>query len=87
MRIVKYFGVLAFVIFLLAAQPLAAQCPMCKANVESTLKGEGRKTGLGLNDGIIILFCMPYIAIGVVGLLWYRNSHQQKKENADFKTN
>lgn len=78
MRIMKFVGVLAFMFFLLFAQPALAQCPMCKANVESTMKGGGKKTGLGLNNGIKVLFAMPYLAVGVVGFLWYRNSRQRR---------
>jgi hypothetical protein len=79
MRTLKYLGVLVFVLSMLFTAPASAQCPMCKANVESTLKGGGRKTGLGLNDGIMFLFAMPYMAVGVVGFLWYRNSKLRKK--------
>lgn len=62
--------------------PAIAQCPMCKAAVESTLKGNknGRKSGLGLNAGIMVLFFTPYTAAMVVGVLWYRNTRKKKKE-------
>ncbi|RYD82778.1 MAG: hypothetical protein EOP53_02710 [Sphingobacteriales bacterium] len=78
MKILKSIGILFFFLFCFYAEPAAAQCPMCKANVESTMKGPGRKTGLGLNDGIVVLLSMPYIAFAVVGLLWYKNSKKNK---------
>ena len=80
MKLLRYIGILLFVLFTFMAQPASAQCPMCKANVESTIKGDGKKTGLGLNDGIIVLLSMPYIAFVVVGLLWYKNTKQRRKE-------
>ena len=47
-----------------------AQCPMCKASVESGMEGEDAK-GKGLNDGILYLLATPYLAIAVVGTAWY----------------
>ena len=48
-----------------------AQCPMCKAAAESSLK-EGDTTALGLNTGILLLLSMPYLLAGIVGFLWLR---------------
>jgi hypothetical protein len=47
-----------------------AQCPMCKASVESGMKEENAK-GKGLNDGILYLLATPYLAIAVIGGAWY----------------
>ena len=49
---------------------LDAQCPMCKASVESGMKDPNSK-GRGLNDGILYLLATPYIAIAVIGTVWY----------------
>lgn len=54
-----------------------AQCPMCKASVESGMKDENSK-GRGLNDGILYLLATPYLAIAVIGGAWY----YKKKNNA-----
>lgn len=71
---------LLFVCFLsFASVPVGlAQCAMCRATVESNSKTQDQSIGKGLNTGIIYLMTIPYIAIGVVGYLWYRNS----KKNA-----
>lgn len=63
---------------------VSAQCPMCKANVESNRKAstDGVKkkvVGSGLNQGILFLLAMPYIAAVGMGVYWYRN--QKKKKN------
>lgn len=55
-----------------------AQCPMCKASVESSMK-EGSNAALGLNRGILYLLSMPYLIFCVLFLLWYRNWRQMKK--------
>ena len=58
---------------------LSAQCAMCKAVVEANLK-EGGSAGAGLNDGILYLMAMPYIAILFFGLFYYLQ--KRKKQNA-----
>ncbi len=49
---------------------LNAQCAMCKAAVEANLK-EGGSAGAGLNQGILYLMAMPYIALFVFGVFYY----------------
>lgn len=56
----------------LSAAPVQAQCPMCKAAAESSI-AEGNKKAKGLNNGILYLLAMPYIAVSAVGFMWYRN--------------
>lgn len=52
-----------------------AQCPMCKATVESSINS-GDTTAAGLNDGIFLLLGMPFLAVAVVAGLWYRKYRQ-----------
>lgn len=63
--------VLFFVVGITNA-PVQAQCPMCKAAAESSI-AEGNKKAKGLNNGILYLLAMPYIAVTAVGFMWYRN--------------
>lgn len=56
-----------------------AQCPMCKTSVESSLKDKSSMKGRGLNKGILYLLSAPYLAVGLVGIGWYR--HRRKKSN------
>ena len=49
---------------------LKAQCAMCKAAVEANLK-QGGNAGAGLNEGILYLMAMPYIAMLLFGILYY----------------
>lgn len=51
---------------------------MCKAAVESSLKDGSSKAGLGLNDGILYLLSMPYLALGILGFVWYRAYKKNK---------
>ena len=52
-----------------------AQCAMCKAVVETNLES-GDTKGVGLNNGILYLMAIPYIAVLVFGVLF---SLQKKK--------
>ncbi|MBK6565540.1 MAG: hypothetical protein IPL63_03720 [Saprospiraceae bacterium] len=56
------------------------QCPMCKMSAESNLK-DGGTMGKGLNMGILFLLSLPYLIVGTLGYLWYRN-----KKNYDEST-
>ena len=47
-----------------------AQCAMCKAVVEANLESGDTKAA-GLNDGILFLMSMPYIAVFLFALFFY----------------
>ena len=47
-----------------------SQCAMCKAVVEANLEA-GDTKGAGLNDGILFLMSMPYIAVLLFGVFYY----------------
>jgi len=47
-----------------------AQCPMCKTSLESNRKGNVNRVGNGINNGILYLLAMPFIAIGSVGAVY-----------------
>jgi len=57
---------------------------MCRASAETNLKAGGT-VGKGLNDGILYLLAMPYLLVGTIGFLWYRNSKKnQRQPSNDF---
>ncbi|MBX7243824.1 MAG: hypothetical protein K1X92_18935 [Bacteroidia bacterium] len=66
--------------FLFSVVSAFSQCPMCKMVAQSAQRESGK--GLTLNDGIAYLFVIPYLAIFVVGFLWYRRSKKLQKETA-----
>ena len=52
-----------------------AQCAMCRASLESegnTIKAEA------VNDGIVYLMVIPYVLVGIVGILVYRMYSKKK---------
>lgn len=71
--IVKIAGLLALVLALsLPAADVQAQCPMCRMSAESNLKNGGA-TGKGLNTGILYMLLTPYLLVGSIGFIWWRN--------------
>ncbi|MDN4165172.1 hypothetical protein QWY31_06650 [Cytophagales bacterium LB-30] len=59
-----------------------AQCAMCRAAVE-TNANNGTDTGFAsaLNAGILYLFVAPYLAIMVIGFLWYKKSKNNAQKS------
>ena len=58
-----------------------AQCAMCRAVLENNVSNGNVGIAAGINFGIMYLFFAPYIAIAIIGYLWYRTSklNEQKK--------
>ncbi len=76
----KRIGLLALMMVLVfAGQDALAQCSMCQAVVETNMHDGERTFGMGLNNAILYLMTVPYIALGVVGYLMYKKqkAHQQ----------
>tara|TARA_B100001175_G_C19163360_1_gene473935 strand:- start:409 stop:642 length:234 start_codon:yes stop_codon:yes gene_type:complete len=67
-------------IFLFLNIELSAQCAMCKAVVEANLEAGGTK-GAGLNDGILFLMAMPYIAVFLFCISYYFQNKKTKALN------
>lgn len=78
----KILGMLLFGMLLLTAVPneAQAQCPMCKAAVESNQGDEPSALAGGLNTGIIYLFALPYVTFAVVGFFYYRGYRRRKQK-------
>ncbi|WP_266204463.1 hypothetical protein [Pontibacter kalidii] len=70
---------LAFIL-MFATTDAYSQCAMCRATVESNVgtgsDESGNEVGSGLNMGILYLMVVPYLLIGTVGFLWYKNSRK-----------
>ena len=80
-RITKYLSMLALALVLSigASTPVQAQCPMCRMSAESNLKNGGMD-GRGLNKGILFMLAMPYLVVGSIGFLWWKNRRKEEEE-------
>lgn len=73
-RCMTFVYILFSIFFSLSSQ---AQCAMCRASLESegnTMKAEA------VNDGIVYLMVIPYILVGVVGIVVYRMYSKKKQQ-------
>ncbi|HPM32211.1 MAG TPA: hypothetical protein PLJ60_17900 [Chryseolinea sp.] len=71
------FVILMFLI--LSVGDLAAQCAMCRSTLENNYSNGNPGIASGINTGILYLLSMPYLAVIVLGYLWYKTSHANKK--------
>ena len=85
-RILKWLSVLALAMTLsIATMPeVQAQCPMCRMSAESNLKNGGTD-GKGLNNGILYMLATPYMIIGVIGFIWWRNRRKEGEEELEVE--
>jgi len=73
-----YFGIFTLLFaLLLNLMPLAsaAQCVMCKTQVEAARAERDDYDVTGLNKGILYMMSIPYVLMGAVGYFWYRRTH------------
>ena len=65
---------LSLLLLIANCQLVIAQCAMCKGAVETNMSTGRNVIGNGINAGIAYLFAFPYLIVGVIAYLWYRNS-------------
>ena len=63
-------------VVLLLPEVVDAQCPMCRMTAESNLANGGDE-GRGLNNGILYMLATPYLLIGLIGYVWWRNRRKE----------
>lgn len=56
------------------------QCAMCRSTLENNFSNGTPGIAAGINVGILYLLSMPYLAVMVLGYLWYKTSKNAKKE-------
>lgn len=78
--VVLFFVIVAVVV--LVQPELIAQCPMCKLSAESNLR-DGGSAGKGLNNGILYMFALPYLLVGSMAYLWYKNRKNYDNETKE----
>lgn len=78
MSVRKYIIPILFIgiIIALSSSDIMAQCPMCRMAAESNLKNGG-SAGKGLNAGILYMLVVPYLVVGTIGFIWWKNHKRQ----------
>jgi hypothetical protein len=81
MKQLRVLSICVLVVFLvMIGGDLMAQCPMCRMSAESNMAAGGT-AGKGLNKGIMYLFFTPYLVIGTLVFLWYKNRKKVDEES------
>ena len=57
-----------------------AQCAMCKASIESSVKEGVPSPGAGINKGILYIMGIPYLLIATAGFFIYRHNKKLSSE-------
>ena len=78
-RITKMAVLTAGAIVLTAIDGLA-QCAMCRSTLENNYSNGNPGIAAGINTGILYLLSMPYLAVIVIGYLWYKSSKNAQKK-------
>jgi hypothetical protein len=78
----KFISLLLFLLMFLSGSGLLAQCAMCRTQLENNISSGDIGIAAGLNTGILYLLSLPYLAILVLGYVWYRNSRASASANS-----
>lgn len=83
-KLIKLCSIFAlfFALNFTAIPEMQAQCPMCRMSAESNLENGGT-AGKGLNNGILYMLATPYLIVGVIGYLWWRNRRKEEDGEAE----
>jgi hypothetical protein len=69
-----------FFLTILTANDALAQCAMCRSSLENNFSNGDPGIAAGINIGILYLLALPYLAVIVIGVLWYKSSKNGGKE-------
>ena len=70
-------GATAAVVLLIAGEPVAAQCAMCRTALASP---EGQQMIAALRSGILLLLAAPFTLFGVIAMLAVRAQRKRQIE-------
>ena len=71
---------LSLFFFIAVAINASAQCAMCRSTLENNFSNGDPGIAAGINTGILYLLMLPYLAVIVIGVLWYKSSRNGGKE-------
>ncbi len=67
-----------FVIGILLLPDAAAQCTMCKSNLEMARQNGSTNVGNTINDGILYLLALPYLIAGAFAFVYFKKYKEKK---------
>lgn len=73
----------SLLLILAAALDVTAQCAMCRSTLENNFSNGDPGIAAGINTGILYLLMLPYLAVVVLGILWYKSTRNGSKKEFD----
>jgi hypothetical protein len=70
--------ILLFVIGIFLLPDAAAQCTMCKSNLEMARQNGSTNVGNTINDGILYLLALPYLIAGAFAFVYFKKYKEKK---------
>jgi hypothetical protein len=74
----KYLAIL--ILLLVQINSAMAQCAMCRTQLENNVSNGNPGIAAGINTGILYLLAMPYLAVFIIGYLWYKSSKANEQK-------
>jgi hypothetical protein len=59
---------------------------MCRATLENNYSNGNPGIAAGINTGILYLLAMPYLAVMILGYLWFKSTKNARKNIAGSVT-
>ena len=74
---------LILLLILAVSLDASAQCAMCRSTLENNFSNGDPGIAAGINIGILYLLMLPYLAVVVLGILWYKSTKNGTKKELD----
>jgi hypothetical protein len=79
----KRIAVIVCILLMASAEHVFAQCAMCRSTLENNYSNGDPGIAAGINTGILYLLSMPYLAVMIIGYMWYKSSKNASKKLSD----
>lgn len=67
------YSIFLFALFAFLSTEVSAQCAMCKAVAETAVDEHGNHVSGGINVGIVYMMGIPYLLLGFLALVFFRD--------------
>ena len=68
-----FYSIILIGLFAFLSADLNAQCAMCKAVAETAVDEHGNHVSGGINVGIVYMMGIPYLLLGFLALVFFRD--------------
>lgn len=72
---------ISVILIVLSIGESLGQCSMCRTQLENNYSTGSPGIAAGINVGILYLLALPYLAVLILGYLWYKSSKNVRPES------